>query len=474
MLRNLFMVIRIGLLPFIALYLLGVWPGQKVIGDALDSARQAERGGQPGFAAIWLRKVTIREPFRKEIIEQIANDELAAGNTGQAEAAYMSARAQNVLSAEGFNRLATLLEKSEKWEQAAVIWSDLAGMASSADVYSHLVTAYRRAGQLDKALAAAQSWHLDFPQDGNASYSLAILESGHNIEKALQELEGCSAVPRCRDGLVSLRKASALASLSEDQGYRLVVVGRWLGGLGEWELAESAFQSAVGLSPGYAEAWAFLGQARLQNKESGLAELQKALALNPDSVLTRALLALYWGKDGDFKKALEQMQAAARLEPAQAVWQVELGNLTAEAGDLIAAQTFFHEAEVLEPDNPVVWKSITSFSLKYNVELRSMGLPAARRSVELRPNDPASLDSLGSILMALGDVRGAERILQQSIQIDPDYASGHYHLAQVLIQLSEQDQAVVHLQFAVKLDEGGPVGAMAGRLLGRILQPDGN
>jgi len=122
----------------------------------------------------------------------------------------------------------------------------------------------------------------------------------------------------------------------------------------------------------------------------------------------------------------------------------------------------------------VVWKSITSFSLKYNVELRSMGLPAARRSVELRPNDPASLDSLGSILMALGDVRGAERILQQSIQIDPAYAPGHYHLAQVLIQLSEQDQAVVHLQFAVKLDEGGPVGAMAGRLLGRILQPDGN
>jgi tetratricopeptide (TPR) repeat protein len=471
--RNYLTILRISL-PFIVLFLLGVWPTQRSVGDDMLSARQAEHDGWPGLAAMLLRKIAVREPFLKGMWEQIGNAELAAGNPDAAEGDFSTALRRHELSTAGLDRLAKLMEGKGKWAEAAGVWEELAQEAPSDEVYSQLVEAYRRAGLGEKALAAAHTWQSFYPQDANASYIQAILLAADHPEEAQHQLDACSVVPRCRDALLGIRSAAVQSTLSEDPGYRLVVIGRWLGNLGEWDLAEEAFLKATGLSPGYAEAWAFLGQARLENGKDGLPELEKALQVNPDSVLTRALLAIYWGKNEQYDKAIEMMQVAARLEPKQAIWQVELGNLTASGGDLIAALAFFKKAEEIEPENPLVWQSVANFALKYNAGLRDQGLPAARKLVELRPDDPASLDLLGSVLLALGDARAAERILQQSISIDPTFAASQYHLGLVLNQLAENDQAVEHLKQAVKLDESGSVGKLAGRLLDQIQRPNGN
>ena len=162
------------------------------------------------------------------------------------------------------------------------------------------------------------------------------------------------------------------------------------------------------------------------------------------------------------------MQRAANLEPRQAVWQLELGNLTAAAGDLIKAKEYFVAAEALEADNPRVWESRARFSLLYHVDMRGFGLPAARRWVELEPASSQSRDVLASILFQLSDLRGAERILQQVIESDNGFSPAHLHLGQVYIELNQPDLAILQLKTASDLDGDGPDGGLARRLLERF------
>jgi tetratricopeptide (TPR) repeat protein len=257
--------------------------------------------------------------------------------------------------------------------------------------------------------------------------------------------------------------------LSSDPAYKLTVMGRWLGGIGNWDLAEAAFVRAVEAGPDYAEAWAFLGQARSELGLGGLDELEQAVQINPKSTLAQALLASYFAGQGDFEAALVHMRSAGQLEPDRAVWQVELGNYSAANGSIPDAIGYFAAARELEPDNPLVWAATASFSLAYGVDVRALGLPAARHLIWLRPNQAEGYDLAGAILFSLGDLRGAERFLQRALVVESDYALAHYHLGQLCLQLSQMENARHHLRKAIEFDQTGGTAKAAQRLLERYL-----
>ena len=73
--------------------------------------------------------------------------------------------------------------------------------------------------------------------------------------------------------------------------------------MGEWEYAREAFRRATDLDPEYADAWAFLGEAQQQisgketgsYSEVGLSELQRALQVDPNSILANFFMGLVLG-----------------------------------------------------------------------------------------------------------------------------------------------------------------------------------
>lgn len=455
--------------PLVVLLLIGAWPVHRLTGEALGFARLAEEMQLYVQAAGQLRSVVEREPYRSGLWERIGRDELAGGNAEAAITAFKQSRKRNELSLEGLEQLAWALELREEWVEAALLRQDVLDQSGgSADAYSALVADYRRAGDMVMAASAARSWQSARPEDANAAYQTAIFSAAVDLKAAESLMETCARLDnRCQTAWEDLRQTAAQAVLSEDVGYQLTLTGRWLGRLGEWDLAELAFEQATQTSPGYAEAWAFWGQAQVQNGKNGLPSLEKALLVNPDSVLAHALLGLYWGGAAQFVRAIEHIQTAGILEPKQAVWQVELGNLTAADGDLVLARSYFAAAQILEPDNPMVWEAVVRFSLTYQDDLRGYGLPAARRLVELRPDQTVGLDLLGAVELGLGDLRSAERFLQQVLEIDPDYSSAHLHLGQVYLQLQQNELAILHLNKASELDGAGEVGKLARRILER-------
>ena len=455
------------LLPLLLLVLLDVAPLPHSVHSGLTEGYRAKAGGQVSLAVIHLRRVVEQQPWRSELWEQIGRMEWELENKEQALLDLARARQVGSLSREGKILLAEGLEESGEEEAALRLWEDLAQAGEANErVYRHLTFLYRQLGRMDQSLKAAQSWQGLAPQDPEAAFQLGLLLSFSDLEQAQAQMAKAAAIdPSFAPAHEGLNRAAGLILLSDDPAYRSTLVGRELAGLGAWDLAEQAFQQAVAANPDYAEAWAFLGEAQEQLGMDGLEALRRAEQVNPNSVLAQALLTLYWSRAGAVDQALLHLQKAATIEPQRAVWQIELGALTAQKGDLLAAQAYYEAAAKLEPESTQVWLEQARFSLTYQVDLSGYGLSAARQAYRLAPEDAEVLDTMGAVFLGLDDLTTAERFLQQALTKDSELASVHLHLGQMYLIQAESENAHESLLRAAALDAGGGTGLLAQRLL---------
>ncbi len=342
-------------------------------------------------------------------------------------------------------------------------------------VYQRIASLQRAQGNLPAAVDTLRTWHAAEPGSALAAYQLGLYLTVWNPSEALPLLiESASQDASLSDPVQVLRRAINIASTAEDPAYGWVQVGRAIARLDQWDLARAAFQQAVDTSPQYAEAWAFLGEARFQLGQSGQAELEKAQSLDPGSILVRALWALRFRRQGQYDLAIQYLQAVAVQEPEEVTWQLELGNTLIEKGDLPAAQAYFLRAVQIAPKDPRSWQALASFSVQYDFDISGLGLPAARQFLLLAPSDPAALDLMGLTMLALEDQVSAERFLQRALEKDAAFAAAYLHLGQLYLQQAESNLAQHNLRQAAALSPDSSVGDVARRLLQRYYNEGGS
>ncbi|MEJ5201677.1 MAG: tetratricopeptide repeat protein [Anaerolineales bacterium] len=457
------------LIPLIVAVAFNLSPQAYALDELWIQARQAHRWQQLSQQIKALRGITTFEPWRADLWEQIGDLEMASGGWRDAIEAYQTAKGLGGLSSEGQIALGSAFWNLGEREQAAAYWSQLmANEELSVGAYAEIAGLYRKAGDFSNAEKTLRNWLRQAENDPQANYQLGLLLSPNRPQEALTYLQRVKEEP----GLVS--KASVLESIivtvshERDPGYRSLQIGRTLGSLEEWDMAALAFEAAIRASPGYAEAWALLGEAQQHLGQDGLPQLQYALELKPDSTLAQALLALYWRRHGKPQVAMQYLLDIAEKEPKRAVWLVELGNTAAENGDNKTALGYFRKAAEIEPQSPLVWRSLVQFCLSQGLLLREEGLPAARQLLVLTPDDPVALDLMGAVLLNLEDLESSERFLQLAIQRDQAFPDAHLHLGQVYLLMEQLDAARYHLKQAIELsEEGDSMWRMAKRLLER-------
>jgi Flp pilus assembly protein TadD len=253
--------------------------------------------------------------------------------------------------------------------------------------------------------------------------------------------------------------------LSDDHAYQFLISGRALGALDEWDLAAQAFRNAIAAYPDYAEAWAWLGEAKQQQGQDGRIEIERALVLNPDSAMLQSLYGIYLQRQKQPEKAIAAFQKAAELEPESSGWQMALGGAYEQTGDLVAALDHYQRAVELASDEETSWRALAVFSLRNGVDLTGTGLPAARRLMELANEDWQSYDIAGQILLETGDPVGAEILLKKAIELAPTQAAPSLHLGLLYLQSGDRTAAYFYLDQAKVFDSDGPYGWQAKHLL---------
>lgn len=455
------------LIPLLILVIWGVSPLPKQLDQAWRDIRQAQREARPQHAADGLRQVLAIQDWRVELWEDLAQAELAAGRPDQAAQALEQGARVGPLSPEGQELLGEVYEQQGLDDRAEAYWhSILVQNGPNKRVYERLARLQRRrSGWADSVETLRALFELE-PGSAYVAYHLGLHLCAVQPVDALEPLLEASRLDSSYTPAVqSLRQALGAAAQSDQPAYGRLLIGRALGSLGEWDLAGASFRQALALSPDYAEAWAFLGEANHHLGLGGKTELDQAARLAPESPLVRALLALYWRRHGQPEKALEHLEAIARQEPDEPIWQVEMANTLVEKGDLPAAQTCFERAVAMAPNTSLYWQYLAWFSLQNGADIRGLGLEAARKAVLLAPNDPAALDVMGTALLYLGDLTTAERFLQRALERESTSSPVLLHLGQLYLQRQDDERAYAYLLRASQQAGEDATGIIARRLL---------
>ncbi|HVN15260.1 MAG TPA: tetratricopeptide repeat protein [Anaerolineales bacterium] len=392
---------------------------------------------------------------------------LAAFKANEPQNAILFLQKASHLSAQGWLALGQAYTQNKQFDLAIGAYqSALTKYGASPQAYAGLAQIYYQRGELDAERLALQNQLLLAPQDAAAQYRLGLLLSLTNIRSAMTHLQLASQLdPEYASVFQTLRTALDLAELEPSESARLETLGRGLGLVNEWTLAEVAFQESVEMDANNAEAWAWLGESKQHLGENGRAELDRALSINPQSVVVRGLRGLYWKRLGDDRNALAEYQAAAQIEPDNPAWKASIGETYARLGDLVSALAAYQRATEIASSDATYWRLLATFCAQYSVRVDDVGLPAAQKAVELTPNDPLALDALGWSQLSLGQFSAAIETLLSALKISPDLAAAHLHLALAYLQSGDRNAAYDQLVRVQKLDPQGVYGQQAAQIL---------
>ncbi len=220
-----------------------------------------------------------------------------------------------------------------------------------------------------------------------------------------------------------LERALTRALAVEHPAYQLVEAGRGLARLGDWALAREAWRRAVDMTPGYAPAWAYLGQAeaRLGNPQRAWEAWHRARLLAPNDPLPPFLMGLQALEEGRPYEAAGWLSRAVALRPAEPVFRYHLARALAQR------EGFFHQAwsqvtrlVAMHPQDPIALQLAARFAIEHRVHLEDAALPWLRRAYTLNPQDGTTLLLLAWAYQELGQPDLAMRFLQKAQALAPE------------------------------------------------------
>ena len=461
---------RIPVLLALAVILLTLSPtaAPRDLGRMIQSARTAWTASRPSAALAELEAALQREPALGPSLH------LAAGRAAVA-AGLPSAAAEHARQAleGGWNELqAACLLFEARWaggERGQALPDHLAdlsecGLAAST-LHAFAADALKN-GDWSTAQEALQVLVVASPADAEARLGLGLLIALEDPAAATAHLEAAVALGGVQ-ALLASRAADVTraAPPGPPTAAYLVTLGQELARAGRWSLAEPAFARAVQLRPGFALGHAYLGLARDETGKDGGPDLRRALGLLPGSALIHTLLGRHWLARGNLGAARTEFETAAILDFADPAPLAHLGEVYSRRGDLESAEAAFRAAVDRAPDEPAFWLLLAQHSLGNEIEIVSLGIPAARKVVLLDPTLAAGWDALALGHLLLGEIELSERLLRRSLALDPGRASSRYHLGVVFRLQGRDDLAEAQWRSTIELDPEGPFAELALRAL---------
>ena len=400
-------------------------------------------------------RAAVRLPWRPDLYEKAGNNFYAAQEYAQADSAYQKASRRNALSAEGWSAWGNVIYLNGDTKRAAQIWEQgLELPDASIRLYSSLADIYQNDGDYETAARFLQRYVESVSDDASAHYRLGLLLTLSNPNEAFSELTLASQLdPEFDPAVQTLRTALNLSSINTTPSEAKVLIGRGLGLVQEWELAQVVFNEATKLDENNAEAWAWLGEANQQTgREEASVYLDRALNLNPNSAVIHGLRGLYFQRVGNHREALNEFQSAARLEPENPNWYVSIGDAEEKTGNLIAAVEAYQYAASLAPDDTKFLYLLADLCARNNAYVKDVGIPAVQMAVQIAPDDPSIVDMLGWLLILDNRPYEAERMLQRALALDDKFADAYYHLA--LLALKREDMTLMNQYLMTARDLG--------------------
>jgi tetratricopeptide (TPR) repeat protein len=401
-----------------------------------------------------------RRPLDPEPWRLLGDFHSASGRPGDAHAAYGQALRRGADSAALDRSLAQLHTTLSDLRRAQKHWTQYLARRPD-DRGARLALAWTSIGLADWERARAELEHVlaDDPADLVAHAWLGLLLAGPQSATGLSHLERSAADAEIAVVLAPLFVAERQSSAADDPAYRATALGAALLNLDTLALqrlsepdshdlravTEEGIRTAISMlalrsllisvnrSPDYAEAFAYLGQAldQLGRSDWAQAALQHALRIAPESPVAQTLMGLYLDRHGSHSLARRHFETALSQDADNAGLGVQIAETYLAEGEYTAAEVWLLFAADVAPDDPQVWEALTHYYADLGIGAEESGLLAARRLMELAPENAVAHDLMGWSYFLANEDDLARTSLNQALVLDPTLASAHYHLGRL-------------------------------------------
>ena len=230
--------------------------------------------------------------------------------------------------------------------------------------------------------------------------------------------------------------------------------------------AEQRLLNAVRADPGYAVAWAKLGELYLQLGDFGAGDAHemnekardaasKALDLEPRSASAIAVLAAVEDNRGDRKMAEQLYARAIELGPNEPAPREGLARILAEKNDRQAALALLEEALTLDPlSSSVHFEFVEQYQVLSDYDKAMEHIAKIR---EIQPESPLSWYAGADIEFERGDWAQALLSYLRAHELDPDDPEVATAIAQRYLALGMPAEAQKWFDRSVEIDAMHPV-----------------
>jgi Tfp pilus assembly protein PilF len=270
-----------------------------------------------------------------------------------------------------------------------------------------------------------------------------------------------------------LRAAQVAASQAVQSGASKAAIDTIWGGSylqqGENALALQSLRSAVAEDPNYEPAHARLALAlfNLGQDDEASAQIDMAAKLDSTDPLPHYVLSNLYIQQEEWDKAEQELTTLQKLEPDSVDLYLQWADYYQLQGDYDNAENKYIEAANMQLSG-VAAPSDTNAPLalsRFYTDVRGFGcekgLPAARETLALHPDDPASFDAIGWSLMLCNQPKDALSGLEGAVKAAPDVPRYHLHLAKAYKALGRYADAREQYNRVLDLDPGGPLERLA-------------
>jgi tetratricopeptide (TPR) repeat protein len=291
----------------------------------------------------------------------------------------------------------------------------LASDPRSADALELLASAYLVQNEPAKAIKTDRRLVELFPRSAERHYALGVsLMAGQQTSEARNELE--TALALSPDHIEAVRLLVNLDLLERRPDAALARVQKQIAVAGrspKLVLLLASVQGARGNQAGAEEAY------------------QEAIQLDPGHAEASLALANFYVTGGKLDRALPVIESALKTEKSAAGYQLR-GIIQQSKGDPQGARQSYEQALALNPRyaeaaNNLAW--LLSEKLGDNRKAFSI----AETAYQSLPNDPHIADTFGWIVYRMGDVKRAVTLLTTSAEKLPNAPGIQYHLGMALL-----------------------------------------
>jgi DNA-binding winged helix-turn-helix (wHTH) protein/tetratricopeptide (TPR) repeat protein len=214
--------------------------------------------------------------------------------------------------------------------------------------------------------------------------------------------------------------------------------------------ARVAAEKALAMDDSLSEAHASLGHVLFiyeWKRKQGIAELQRAIDLNPNNQSAHHWMAMCLGGLGRFDTALEHLERARAIDPLAVMVNANIGFLLYRAGRLDEAVTKLRHTVAMEPAFVM-----TRYRLGLAFEALGQYDDAIGEFEAMRPSaeDALGLTAIARTRALMGEKDEARRLLRELADIALTTYVPAATIADVYVALGEHDKAMELLELAVE------------------------